>query len=144
MTSTALRSPDRGVLAAIAVGAVLGAEARYGLSVWLPSGSGEIPWSTLIVNVSGCALMGVLMGCLRELSTPPRLLGPFLGTGVLGGYTTFSTYTVEIQQLFLAGRAGTALGYLLATVVAALLAVSAAMAITGWAAAHRPGRDLSG
>lgn len=144
MTRRQLGSPDRGVLAAIAVGAVLGAEARYGLSLWLPHGSGEFPWSTLIVNVSGCALMGVLMGCLRELGAAPRLIGPFLGTGVLGGYTTFSTYTVEIQQLLLAGRWATALGYLMATVAAALLAVWAAMAITAWLTTHRPGREPSG
>jgi fluoride exporter len=55
---------------------------------------------------------------------------PFLGIGVLGGYTTFSTATVEVQQLALHGRAGLALGYLLGTVAAALLAAAFGMAST--------------
>ena len=60
---------------------------------------------------------------VTDLWTGRRLLRPFVGTGVLGGFTTFSTYAVDIQRLVTGGRALLALAYLLATVVAALAAV---------------------
>ncbi|MBO0868641.1 MAG: CrcB family protein, partial [Micromonosporaceae bacterium] len=59
-----------------------------------------------------------------------RLLRPFLGTGLLGGYTTFSTYVVDTQRLVAAGAAGTALAYLLGTVVAALAATYLGVVLT--------------
>jgi CrcB protein len=80
------------------------------------------------VNVSGCFLIGVLMVVITELTEPHRLVRPFLGVGVLGGYTTFSTATVEVQQLALHGRAALALGHLLGTVVGALVAAALGMA----------------
>ena len=60
----------------------------------------------------------------------PLLLRPFVGVGVLGGYTTFSTYTVEARTLVAAGRPGVALGYLMATAATALAAVQLAIVIT--------------
>jgi CrcB protein len=102
---------------------VLGAEARYGLSVALPHSGGQWPWATLIINASGCLLIGVLMVTITELTSPHRLVRPFLGVGVLGGYTTFSTYSVDIVQLLGSGHPGRALGYLVATPLVALAAV---------------------
>jgi CrcB protein len=103
---------------------VLGAEARYGVSLLLPHPPDAFPWSTLLVNAVGCLLIGVLMVVINELTTPHRLARPFLGVGVLGGFTTFSTYAVDVQRLLLAGHPGTALAYLAGTVAAALVAVS--------------------
>lgn len=125
------------VVAAVAAGGVLGAEARFGLSLALPPGPGGWPWSTLLINISGCLLIGALMVTITELTSPHRLLRPFLGIGVLGGYTTFSAYSVEVVQLLQAGRAGPALGYLAVTPVAALAAVWA-----GAAAVRALGRIL--
>src|ERR687886_614869 len=70
------------------------------------------PWAILSTNVSGCLLIGVLMVLVTEVWTTHRLLRPFLGTGVLGGYTTFSTYAVDAQHLIAAGAPRTALLYL--------------------------------
>jgi CrcB protein len=111
------------VLAVIAFGGVAGAAARYGVSLGVPSAVGGLPWSTVIVNASGCFGIGVLMVLIVEAHQAHRLVRPFLGVGVLGGYTTFSTYTVDAQVLIAAGRPGAALGYLVGTVVAALVAV---------------------
>jgi CrcB protein len=111
------------VLAVIAAGGVLGAEARYGVARLLPHPPQAFPWSTLVVNAVGCLLIGVLMVVVTELTRPHRLARPFLGVGVLGGFTTFSTYTVDVQRLLLAHRPGMALGYLLGTLAAALVAV---------------------
>jgi CrcB protein len=85
---------------------------------------------TLLINVSGCLLIGVLMVLAGELWPGRRLLRPFLGTGLLGGYTTFSTYIVDIQHLMSAGAAGTALAYLAGTLVSALVTVYAGMTVT--------------
>ena len=120
------------VLAAIAAGGALGALARYGLQVAWPHGAGGFPWSTFVVNVSGCLLIGVLMVLITEGVTTWRLLRPFLGVGVLGGYTTFSTYVVDIGRTAGAGAAGTALAYLAATLVGAVLASWAGSGATAW------------
>lgn len=118
------------LLGVIAAGGVLGAEARHGMGMALPHVSGSWPWSTLLVNLSGCMLIGVLMVIITELTEPHRLIRPFLGVGVLGGYTTFSTYSTEMVQLLNAGRAGPALVYLVVTPVGALTAAWAGTALT--------------
>jgi CrcB protein len=124
------RSWDPAVLAMIAAGGVLGAEARYGMSVLIPYQPGQWPWAIWLVNISGCFLIGVLMVIMTELSSPHRLVRPFLGVGVLGGYTTFSTYAVEVLQLHDAGRTAEALGYLAVTPVVAVVACAAGTAAT--------------
>ena len=111
------------VLAVIAGGGALGAEARYGLSVAMPHGAAQFPWATLLTNALGCLLIGVLMVLVTEVLSAHRLVRPFLGTGVLGGFTTFSTYTVDTQRLLTEGKAGLALAYLAGTLAAAMVAV---------------------
>jgi fluoride exporter len=118
------------VLGAVSAGGAIGALARYGLSTAWPNPPGHFPWAVFVINVSGCFLIGVLMVLITEVVTPHRLVRPFLGVGVLGGYTTFSTYTGDIQQLVAAGAARTGLLYLAGTLVAALAAVYAALTLT--------------
>jgi fluoride exporter len=118
------REPRTGaVLAVVAAGGTCGAAVRHGIGVALPHEPGGWPWSTLLVNGTGCLLIGVLMAALARFGTERGLLRPFLGVGVLGGYTTFSTYAVEARQLVATGRAWPAAGYLAATVLVALVAV---------------------
>ncbi|MFD7407885.1 fluoride efflux transporter CrcB [Streptomyces sp. NPDC059866] len=111
------------VVAVVAVGGAIGATARYAASVWWPAQPGGFPWPTFWVNVIGCAVIGVFMVIITDVRVAHRLVRPFVGTGVLGGFTTFSTYAVDIQQLVDAGHPRTALAYLAATVAAALAAV---------------------
>ncbi|WP_367434594.1 fluoride efflux transporter FluC [Streptomyces celluloflavus] len=118
------------VIGAVAVGGAIGASARYGASLIWPTPGGTFPWTTLGVNAVGCALMGVLMVLITEVWSPHRLVRPFLGTGILGGFTTFSTYVVDIQRLVDARRAALGMACLGATVLAALTGVWAAMAAT--------------
>jgi fluoride exporter len=113
----------KGVLAAIAVGGVIGALCRYALDLALPAAPDHFPWATFVINVTGCALIGILVVLVTEgWPGAHPLLRPFLATGVLGGYTTFSTYAVDATLLARAGEYGTALAYLLGTLVAALTA----------------------
>ena len=117
----------RAAVLVIATGGVLGALARYAAGELWPTPSGTFGWTTLLVNVVGCLAMGVLMVALTErsedLPEPHPLLRPFFGTGVLGGFTTFSTYAVDAQGLLDHGHALAALAYLALTLVAAIAAV---------------------
>ncbi|MEU7869129.1 CrcB family protein [Dactylosporangium sp. NPDC049140] len=124
-----LRPSPWPVLGAISAGGVCGALARYGVAQAWPHARGGFPWSTLVINVTGCLLIGVLMVIVTEVATERRLLRPFAGVGVLGGYTTFSTYAVDIHQTASAGSPWAALGYLAATLVGAILAVWAGSAL---------------
>jgi CrcB protein len=119
----ASRSTSASVLAAISAGGVAGALARYGLATAWPHPPHGFPWSTFVINVTGCFLIGVLMVIVTEVVTHKPLLRPFLGVGVLGGYTTFSTYVVDIQRAAGEGAPLVALSYLALTLVGALLAV---------------------
>ncbi|MFF9910295.1 CrcB family protein [Streptomyces sp. NPDC013457] len=126
------------VVGVVAAGGAVGATARYGASLAWPTPAGAFPWTTFGVNVAGCAAIGVVMVLLTEAATTPHpLLRPFLGTGILGGFTTFSTYALDAQQLLSRGDAGRGVAYLGATVVMALAAVWAATAVTRGALARR-------
>jgi fluoride exporter len=128
------------VLTVIALGGVVGAEARYGLSVGLSHGPSGWPWSTLLTNTSGSLLIGVLVVVITEMRRTHPLVRPFLTVGVLGGYTTFSTYTADAVVLWQGGRFEAASGYVVITPVAAVLAclvgvvVTRSLARRGWTA----------
>ncbi|MFI9200273.1 fluoride efflux transporter CrcB [Streptomyces sp. NPDC053048] len=111
------------VVCAVSLGGGAGAAARYGAGLLWPTTPGAFPWTTLGINAVGCALIGVLLVTITEAGTPHRLARPFLGTGVLGGFTTFSTYAVDIEELVAEGRVVTALAYAAGTVLAAMAAV---------------------
>jgi fluoride exporter len=118
------RAVDAALLAAVAVGGVLGAETRYAVGRLLDTPIGGWPWDTWLVNVTGSFLLGVLMAVLATVPRPHRLVRPFLGVGVLGGFTTFSTAMVGVPDLLGAGRPALALAYLAGTAVSALLATA--------------------
>lgn len=111
------------LILAAGVGGVLGAEARYGIGLAVSHGGQQFPWSTVIINASGCLLIGALMVFLLELTSPHRLARPFLGVGILGGYTTYSTFAIDVQRLVLAHRPVVALGYVVTTLLVCAAAV---------------------
>ena len=111
------------MLVTISIGGAIGAGARYIIGITWPTSAGAFPISTLTINILGCALIGILMVLITEGWNAHRLLRPFLGTGILGGFTTFSTYTVDVQQLVIGAHANTALLYLALTPIGALIAV---------------------
>ncbi|QIP85745.1 CrcB family protein [Streptomyces sp. Tu 2975] len=112
------------VLAAISAGGAVGACARHGATLLWPAHEGTFPWAVFWVNVTGCALIGVLMVLVGEGGrTAPALVRPFLGVGVLGGFTTFSTYALDFSGLWERGEAGIAFAYAGGTLAAAMGAV---------------------
>jgi CrcB protein len=123
-------STDAPVLAVIAAGGAIGATARYAIALAWPARAGGFPVAILAINLAGCALIGVLMVLITDVWSRQRLLRPFLGTGVLGGFTTFSAYAVDIQRLAAGAHLDIALLYLVVTPIGALLAVWAAATAT--------------
>jgi CrcB protein len=118
-----------------ALGGALGASARWAVAGALPSSPGVWPWATLLVNLTGCLLIGVLLAVLLARFPASPWLRPFLATGVLGGYTTYSTFAVDTVELVDAGRPVLAAGYVLASVLGGVLAVVAGL-LAGRAAAR--------
>src|SRR5438132_1567613 len=91
--------PDLAVLAMVAIGGMAGASARYAVNRAIPTPAGGFPWATFWINVSGSFLLGLLLVLILERFRTSRLLRPLLGSGVLGAFTTMSTYQVETALL---------------------------------------------
>lgn len=99
----------------VSIGAILGANLRYGVGVWVAKGSdGSFPWATLMVNLLGCFLVGVIAGLVPKQDETLRNL---LIVGFLGGFTTFSAFGLETVRLFESGEWVRALGYVLTSTV---------------------------
>jgi CrcB protein len=111
--------PD--VLAVIAVGGMLGASARYGVAQLMPAPTDRFPWATFWTNMSGSFLLGILLTSLLERFPPTRLVRPFLATGILGAFTTMSTYQVETAVLIKDGHALTGVTYGVGSLIAGLV-----------------------
>jgi CrcB protein len=117
---------DRRELAAIFIGGVLGALARFGLVEALPRDPGSWPWATFVANIAGAFALGYLTTRLQERLPLSAYRRPFVGTGVCGALTTFSTLQVELLDMLDAGSGGLAAGYAAASLIAGLLALAAA------------------
>jgi fluoride exporter len=130
------------MLAVISAGGVLGALARYGLTSAFPSPASGFDWAVFGINASGCFCIGLVIVVLTESRQAHYLIRPFLATGVLGGFTTFSTYIVGVQRALIAGAPRTALLYGAVTPVVALAAawggIRLAAGITGIARQAAP------
>jgi fluoride exporter len=116
---------DRRELGAIFLGGALGALVRAGLAEALPDPGAGWPWATILVNVSGAALLGYWFTTLSHSS----YRRPLLTTGFCGALTTFSTVQVELLEMLDAGRVGLASLYLATGVIAGLLAAQASTAV---------------
>jgi CrcB protein len=109
-------------LAVIAAGGVLGVAARYGVGRAIPRADGAFPWATLWINISGSFVLGLFIVVVLERLGPTRYLRPFFGTGFVGSFTTFSTFSVETDLLIKDGHGTTAAAYVASTVIVGLLA----------------------
>ncbi len=107
--------------AVIGLGGAAGALLRWSVGQEWPVRPGAFPWSTLAINVAGCLAIGVLMVLMEEVLAGRIYVRPLLGIGLLGGFTTFSTFAVETRAL-LGDHPIVALGYYLGTPAAAILA----------------------
>lgn len=126
----ALSAPRPAVLLlVIGVGGALGTLARYELGLALPTAGAGFSWATFIANLSGAFALGLLVAVAGRRWPRAHYLRPALGTGVLGGYTTFSTYMVETVERLDHGHAGLALAYVLLTLVGGVVLAGVGLAI---------------
>lgn len=109
-------------------GGALGAGARFAVGQ-MARGPG-FPWGTLTVNLTGALLMGLLAGTLQRQDAIGGPAWLFLGVGVLGGFTTFSAFSLDAVALFNRGAYGSALAYVAASVLGALALFTGGLALT--------------
>lgn len=112
------------ILLAIALGGVVGSLGRWSVGELLPHDTGRFAWSTFTVNVTGAFLLGLLMAFMVDVLAHTRYVRPLLGVGVLGGWTTFSTYMFDARAMLADGRVASGLFlYVGGTLVVGLVAV---------------------
>jgi len=116
--------PEVAALCLISLGGGLGSVARYAVGQAWPTDPGQLPYSTLTINLTGSLLLGLLVVAVTEIWPPHRLVRPFLGTGILGGYTTFSAFAVVTRGL----SGALAVTYLMLSVLGGIMAASLEMA----------------
>ena len=113
------------VVMVVALGGAVGSVARHAVGL-LKADVG----ATLVLNVVGCGLIGMLVVLTTEAWRTHPLVRPFLGTGVLGGFTTFSAFSLDLHELWAAGDQILALGYLVGTLAGCLAATASTVRVT--------------
>jgi protein CrcB len=122
-----------------ALGGAIGASLRYGVNVTAPKLLGlDFPWATMIVNVVGSFVMGALIAAMAAGWNTSQEMRVFLATGILGGFTTFSAFSLDFASLWERKEQGLAIAYASGSVVLSLVAVFAGL----WLARH--GAAMSG
>ncbi len=116
----------------VGLGGFIGAIARYGLAGWVQRFSGgTFPWGTLTVNICGCLFIGILMAFVnREFLGPAARL--FCGIGLMGAFTTFSTFGYETLSLLKDREFPAALMNILVSIILGLIAVWLGQALVKW------------
>jgi CrcB protein len=110
---------------AVAVGGALGSFSRYSVDRLIERRVASVfPWSTFTINITGCLVVGALVAALVDRHNTPEWLRVGLVMGVLGGYTTFSTFGQESYELLRGGHAGVGAVYALGSLVVGVLAVA--------------------
>ncbi|AEG45585.1 CrcB family protein [Isoptericola variabilis] len=135
--SAPARPPHRDVrlLGLVAMGGAVGSGLRYAVALALPWDAGSWPWATFAVNVVGAFLLGWLLEAVAMRGPETFALRRwrlFAGTGLLGGFTTYSSLALELERLLASGAWGVALGY-----AAGSLVLGTAAALAGLAAGRR-------
>lgn len=114
----------------IAAGGALGAVARHMVNNQVTAWFGDaFPWGILTTNVAGSFAMGVLVGALELAWSPPQEVRAFIAVGFLGGFTTFSAFSLQVALLYERGQPGLAALYVAASVVLAVGGLFAGLAL---------------
>lgn len=112
----------------VMIGGGIGAGARHLVNLAMPRITGtDFPWATVTVNIVGSLAMGLLVGILARRAGDTNLLRLFLATGILGGFTTFSAFSLDFVTLWQRGAASTALLYAALSVIGTLAAIFAGL-----------------
>ncbi|MCF6321217.1 MAG: fluoride efflux transporter CrcB [Rhizobiaceae bacterium] len=114
----------------VSLGGAIGAGFRYlaGVAAFRYFGP-NFPWGTMIINVLGSLAMGLLIGFLAKRSGTPNEVRIFLATGILGGFTTFSAFSLDAINLWERGELAMAAGYIVGSVLLSLFALFAGLLV---------------
>lgn len=114
----------------VMIGGAIGAGARHLVGQWVIARAGpDFPWGTLSINIAGSLAMGLLIGWLAR-GDAGETMRLFVGVGILGGFTTFSAFSLDFWVLFERGQTGQAFAYVFASVVGAIIACGLGLLIT--------------
>jgi CrcB protein len=120
-------------VALVGIGGAIGSILRYLAGCWLkPYTTGGFPWSTFGVNIIGSLLIGILIAYFQTKTPAQNSLQLLLVTGFCGGFTTFSSFTLENIQLIQEGKIAVASTYIVLSIIFGLLAVALGIAVTRW------------
>ncbi|WP_104488152.1 fluoride efflux transporter CrcB [Acinetobacter indicus] len=108
----------------VALGGAIGASLRYGLSLWLFKPNMLFPWPTWSVNLFGCFAAGIFFAFSQKFPVLQQELRLFLMVGILGGFTTFSSFGLETFQLLKQGHTSVALMYVISSVILGVLCLA--------------------
>ena len=108
----------------VGAGSFIGGAARYLVSLALKNASKGFPWATLLVNLAGCFLIGLLWGMFSKSATEGSNWALFLTVGLCGGFTTFSTFSKEALMMLQSGNIWGFAGYIGISVAAGIALVA--------------------
>lgn len=115
---------------AVGAGGAIGASARYLLTqAIMRVNAGGFPWGTFAVNILGSTILGLLAGLFAHRVTPSPALQAFLITGILGGFTTFSAFSLDVVTLMERGQGAVALAYAALSVILSVAGLYAGLVI---------------
>ena len=123
------------VLALVLAGGAAGSTVRHLLETAFPPAAGRWPWTTFTINVTGAFLLGLLVFALARRGKDAgvlRRLRLTLGTGLLGGFTTYSTFALEVHDLLGGGQVWTGLGYAAGSMFAGVAAATGGALLARW------------
>ena len=123
------RRNDPAVVGAIALGGALGAPARYGVAHLIRGGAGTFPWATFWTNITGSFALGVILVVLVARFPPATFVRPFVAVGLLGAFTTYSTFAMETVLLSKDGDVALACASVVASLVVGVGAALAGMVL---------------
>jgi CrcB protein len=128
-----VRCAGMNTILAVAIGGAAGSVARYLTQVWAGKLFGiDFPWGTLAVNVLGSLIMGVLVEFFALRWPVDPVMRAFLTIGILGGYTTFSSFSLDVMVLVQRGEVIVAGTYILASVIVSLAAIFGGLHLVRW------------
>jgi CrcB protein len=140
MSPAGSRRVDPRAVLAVAAGALVGGPLRYAIGQWLPNSSAAFPWSTFTVNVAGSFVLAALLVVALEAAWSVRYLREFAGVGVLGSFTTFSAWMLQLRDQAAANSWGLLTAYLAGSLIAGLIAASLGLTVGRFMTSRNRGR----
>ncbi len=114
----------------VAMGGAIGASLRYAAGLWLFKLQMQFPWPTWWINILGCLCAGIFFACSQKYPVLQQEARLFLMVGILGGFTTFSSFGLESFLLFKQGAMGLALLYALSSLIVSIIVLALGFYLT--------------